>query len=464
MLKRLVTIAVLILLAGYAASFLASQDGKTVIQWLGYRVEVQTSLLVTVMAAIIFLVVMMDRLLSFLAGLPGRLSGRIRNRRQEEGQQALALGLVAAAVGDQDEAAKNARRARRLTGGNTLTGLLDAQVATLKGDTEAASRFFGQLTDNRATAWLGHAGTMRLRAEAGDDEAALEAGRAAFATRRNEPGLARALFALEARHGNWREAITALEEAKRHRQSGANSKEAMRETDIALAVLHYQLARSLMERGETTGKDEGIILSSLENALKHHPGLTPAVLEAADIHMQRGKKRKAVSLLEKAFLNTPHPDLAARLMDCWGGEDAASLARLMRLSDRGGNRLEAISACATIALKLMLWGEARRLAELVSTAERDAVLWSVLAEVGRNAPEDAAADDWPDPRYCLEEAARAPRSAAWTCRQCGATTAEWGPHCPSCEAFAALDWRMAKNTLPVAPADDTATPLPNQPD
>ncbi|HCD49290.1 MAG TPA: hypothetical protein DEQ75_02825, partial [Alphaproteobacteria bacterium] len=108
MLKRLVTIAVLILLAGYAASFLASQDGKTVIQWLGYRVEVQTSLLVTVMAAIIFLVVMMDRLLSFLAGLPGRLSGRIRNRRQEEGQQALALGLVAAAVGDQHEAAKNA--------------------------------------------------------------------------------------------------------------------------------------------------------------------------------------------------------------------------------------------------------------------------------------------------------------------------------------------------------------------
>ena len=433
MLKRLILLSALLLFAGFGASFLAGQGGNSVIEWLGFKVELRTSLLVTAMLAVLLLLLLLDRMLSYLVMLPSRLTRNIRLRRREEGEHAVALGLVAAAVGDGGEAAKQARRARRLAGKNTLTDLLDAQVATLEGNTDAAGRFFDGLTDNRATAWLGYAGVMRLKEEAGDEGAALEAGRAAFASRRNEPGLARALFVLEARANNWHEAIGALQVARRH----AGTDEDKKETEAAMAALYYQLALS------RDGEDEAGELENLEKALRHDPGLVPAALRAADIHLGRGKARKATALLEKAFLASPHPDLAERLVGNWPNNESANLARLMRLADKGGNRPEAIGACASIAARLQLWGEAKRLAERIAEEDRDALIWSVLADIGRNPPRDSARkrQDWPDPEECLGRAATAPRSAGWSCRRCGSVTDQWQPHCPGCVGFAGLEWR-----------------------
>ena len=443
MLKRLILLSALLLAFGYGASFLAGQGGDSTIEWLGFKVEVRTSLLVTSMLCLLFLLMMLDRLLSYLVMLPGRLSQRIRLRRQKEGERAVALGLVAAAIGDGGEAAKQARRAHRLTGASTLTGLLDAQIATLKGDTDAARSFFDSLTDNRATAWLGHAGVMRLKAEAGDDGAALEAGRAAFANRRSEPGLARALFALEVREGNWGKAIDALQVALRHSKSAAERKKAK----TAMAVLYYQLAQQRLPdgkfedgMGDLADIDSTEALKNLEKSLKHDPGLVPAALQAGLMLLEGGKKRKATTLLEKAFLESPHPDLAACLIESWPNNETANLARLMRLADKGGNRPEAVSACASIALQLQLWGEAKRLAERVPEGKRDALIWATLAEVGRNPPEGAHSD-WPVVEDCLGRAAAAPRSAGWTCGQCGSLTDLWQPHCPQCEGFATLEWR-----------------------
>ena len=447
MLKRLITVSVLIMLAGLFASFLATQAGNSVIEWLGYKIEIRTSLLITGLACLVLLVLLLDRVLSYFVMLPSRLIGGVRRRRHKEGEHAVALGLVAAAVGDSSEAAKQARRARKLTGPSTLTGLLDAQVATLKGNTEAASRFFESLTDNRATAWLGHAGEMRLKAEAGESVAALEAGRAAFARRRNEPGLARALFVLEAQEGNWQGAIDALEVAMRHAKAGTERREA----ETAMAVLYHQLAQ---ERYRTAGDGDGgdeagngddraLALKDLQKALQHDPGLVPAALRAAELLKEDGKGRKATTLLEKAFLACPHPDLAALLIELWPGNETANLAKLMRLADRGGNSREAIGACADIAARLRLWGEARRLAERIPETERDAGVWSVLAEIGRNSPKGPSREtrDWPVTEDCLNRAAAAPRPAGWACGKCGHLADRWHPHCPDCEGFAALEWQ-----------------------
>ena len=425
MLKRLILLSVLILLAGFGASFLAGQGGESRIDWLGYRIEIRTSLLIAALVSLALLILLVDRLLSYLVMLPTRLTRGIRLRRREEGDQAVAIGLVAAAVGDGSEAAKQARRARRLTGPTTLTGLLDAQIATMKGDTDAAGRFFDGLTGNRATAWLGHAGTMRLKTEAGDDGAALEAGRAAFASRRNEPGLARALFVLEAREGNWPEAIDALKIVLRRAKKGVERKEA----ETAMAVLYHQLAAN-----------SGNPLKHLEKALGHDPGLVPAAVQAVEALMEKGATRKATSLLEKSFLAGPHPDVAALLIEHWPGSEAANLARLMRLADRGGNRSEAVGACASVAVRLQLWGEAKRLAERIPEEERDAQIWSILADVGRNPPEGKRGD-WPVVEECLARAAAAPRSAGWTCGRCGHLTDRWQAHCAQCDGFAALQWR-----------------------
>ena len=215
MLKRLITIAFLLTIAGFAASFLNKQPGMTTLEWLGWRVEARTSLLVVITVGLIWLAIMLDRIIGVITGLPGRISGSINSRRQEQGHQALAIGLVAASAGDGREAMRQSKKAKRLMGEAPLTDLLSAQAASLTGDPDAASRYFETLADQRETAFFGKAGLMRLEAERGDDNAALAMGREAFALNNKAPGLAKALYALEAQHGNWAKAIDALHAAGR---------------------------------------------------------------------------------------------------------------------------------------------------------------------------------------------------------------------------------------------------------
>ena len=449
MLRRLIIIALLVVVAGFATSFLMRQDGVTVMEWLGYRIEVRTSLLAVAGLVLIIAVVMLDRLIGFLAGLPIRLSRGLKQRRHDAGHQALALGLVAASVGDRREAGRQEKKARRLIGDGMLTSLLTAQVAALDGKTDVASKYFTELAESLDTAYFGQAGLMRLQLESGNDEAALAAGRAAFARKKNEPTLARALFTLEARRGNWPEAITALAVA-RQASSDDNERQA---ADMAMAVLHYSHALELDAAGQPTAA-----LKSLEKGLGYAAGLVPAAVMAARLYQQQNRNRKAISALEKAFIETPHPDLAEALMQGLSGEKNNRLTRIMHLADKGGNTAEALVIAARHAAALELWGEALRLIEMIAEDDRDAAAWSLLAEIARHAPPpknsasgktdtaDATAKKampWPDAETCLTRAASARRAPAWQCRSCGISATEWQATCTGCGSFASMTWRQA---------------------
>ena len=428
MLTRLIILLLLMVVAGFLASFVTTLEGEAIIEMLGYRIEIKTSLLTAILVVLVVLIVAMDRILTFIVTAPMRLRQSLSSKRTEEGIGAVSLGLIATAVGDGVIANKHAKRARRLMGDTTLTKLLDAQIATIKGDTLAASRFFENLSQERATAYLGHAGAMRLKAEAGDDEAALKAGRAAFAINKREANLARALFVLEAKRENWQEAIKALNVVRKLNKDEVS--------DRVMAVLHLELAHE-----QKRSMQDGAALRSLEAGLGYSSGLLPAVLSATEIYEAKDKLRKAAPMLEKAFLTEPHPALAEALMRAWSGTDTSNFARLMRLADKGGNMSVALTSAASVGLRLGLWGESRRLLEMIPHSERNANAWFLLAEVARHPPSGESTKDWPERENCLNAAALAPRPPAWSCQECGTTQSEWHSTCPQCESFASLIWR-----------------------
>ena len=115
-------------------------------------------------------------------------------------------------------------------------------------------------------------------------------------------------------------------------------------------------------------------------------GLVPAAIMAGRLYQAQNRNRKAVSALEKAFIETPHPDFAEALMEALSGEKNKRLTRIMHLADKGGNTPEALVIAAGYATQLELWGEALRLIEMIAEADRDAAAWSLLAEIARHAP------------------------------------------------------------------------------
>ena len=492
---RLVWLILLVLVAGALASWLASQPGMLQLEWLGYQLEMRTSLAVALVVVLGLIVIFADRLLRGLLDLPGLLGRNLARRRAAQGHRALALGMIAVSAGEPAEARRQASRAQRLLSAPQLTDLLSAQAANLSGDHRAAGRYFTSLTGNADTAFLGHIGLARLALEDDRSDDALAEAQKALSLRPKSALAARQVMVLQAERGNWDAALPALNvmalnvptpEMKRPNTKAPNTKAGADDEDAQViarlrAALNFLLAREgvpefmgaestgggFMETGSSgpvhSSTAHSSTVNQLQTALAAWPAFWPAAILLADIHLAAAAPRKAVKSLEAAFRAMPHAAIATRLQTAWNSNEGETVARLLKLVAASGDTAhEARSVVAAVALAHGLTGEAGRLIGEIPDAERDAATWRLaaqLAESGDN-PDPAAANK------ALRMAGEAPRPRRWQCTSCQQLHDRWQAHCAGCAGFATLDWRRPDGLSPLVSnsnADDrlAAPPRPD---
>lgn len=484
---RLVWLILLVLVAGALASWLASQPGMLQLEWLGYQLEMRTSLAVALVVVLGLIVIFADRLLRGLLDLPGLLGRNLARRRAAQGHRALALGMIAVSAGEPAEARRQASRAQRLLSAPQLTDLLSAQAANLSGDHRAAGRYFTSLTGNADTAFLGHIGLARLALEDDRSDDALAEAQKALSLRPKSALAARQVMVLQAERGNWDAALPALNvmalnvptpQMKTPNTKAPNTKAGADDEDAQViarhrAALNFLLAREgvpefmgaestgggFMETG-SSGPVHSSTVNQLQTALAAWPAFWPAAILLADIHLAAAAPRKAVKSLEAAFRVMPHAAIATRLQTAWNSNEGKTVARLLKLVAASGDTAhEARSVVAAVALAHGLTGEAGRLIGEIPDAERDAATWRLaaqLAESGDN-PDPAAANK------ALRMAGEAPRPRRWQCTSCQQLHDRWQAHCAGCAGFATLDWRRPDGLSPLVSnsnADDRLAALP----
>ena len=487
---RLVWLILLVLVAGALASWLASQPGMLQLVWLGYQLEMRTSLAVALVVVLWLIVIFADRLLRGLLDLPGLLGRNLARRRAAQGHRALALGMIAVSAGEPAEACRQASRAQRLLSAPQLTDLLSAQAANLSGDHRAAGRYFTSLTGNADTAFLGHIGLARLALEDDRSDDALAEAQKALSLRPKSALAARQVMVLQAERGNWDAALPALNvmalNVPTPQMTTPNTKAGADDEDAQViarhrAALNFLLARKgvpefmgaestgggFMETGSSSTVHSSKVYSStvnqLQTALAAWPAFWPAAILLADIYLAAAAPRKAVKSLEAAFRAMPHAAIATRLQTAWNSNEGKTVARLLKLVAASGDTAhEARSVVAAVALAHGLTGEAGRLIGEIPDAERDAATWRLaaqLAESGDN-PDPAAANK------ALRMAGEAPRPRRWQCTSCQQLHDRWQAHCAGCAGFATLDWRRPDGLSPLVSnsnADDrlAAPPRPD---
>lgn len=487
---RLVWLILLVLVAGALASWLASQPGMLQLVWLGYQLEMRTSLAVALVVVLGLIVIFADRLLRGLLDLPGLLGRNLARRRAAQGHRALALGMIAVSAGEPAEACRQASRAQRLLSAPQLTDLLSAQAANLSGDHRAAGRYFTSLTGNADTAFLGHIGLARLALEDDRSDDALAEAQKALSLRPKSALAARQVMVLQAERGNWDAALPALNvmalnvptpQMTTPNTKAPNTKAGADDQDAQViarhrAALNFLLAREgvpefmgaestgggFMETGSSAPVHSSTV-NQLQTALAAWPAFWPAAILLADIYLAAAAPRKAVKSLEAAFRAMPHAAIATRLQTAWNSNEGKTVARLLKLVAASGDTAhEARSVVAAVALAHGLIGEAGRLIGEIPDAERDAATWRLaaqLAESGDN-PDPAAANK------ALRMAGEAPRPRRWQCTSCQQLHDRWQAHCAGCAGFATLDWRRPDGLSPLVSnsnADDrlAAPPRPD---
>ncbi len=430
----------LMLVAAFAmlvVAWLAGAPGSASVEFAGWRLDTSFGGLAVLVAAIGFVLILLDRVWRATMGTPKRFADWRQARRTRKGYEAVTRGLVAIASGDASEARRQARSAQGKLGAAPVVHLLAAQAAQLAGDEADANKYLEAMRALPETEFAALRGLVAAAIKRGETDQALELARRARALRPDAIWVSAALVELETKSGAWAQAGETLIQARRNRLLEPAVADGQ-----AAAALHAH-ARALSAAGDLRSA-----IAAAERAWRLAPDRPEVAATLATLYARDARARAAGNLVEKEWARHPHPDLLAAYRLARPVANALQwVKQVERLAKLAPLHRETHIALAEAALAADLWGEAKRHAQAALAAEG-------VVEGVPNGPApslglcrlmqriaEAQGDDAEGVRHWLARAADANPDPAWTCASCGQPHETWLALCTHCGAFDRMEWR-----------------------
>jgi HemY protein len=203
-------------------------------------------------------------------------------------------------------------------------------------------------------------------------------------------------------------------------------------------------------------RDPKAALALAQEACKLAPTLVPAAAISGRLTAQAGDLRRASRMLEAAYAQTPHPDLAAAYLRVRHGDSSEDrLARARALSRMAPLDPESSLTVARAALDARDVSAARAaIAPLIasdsSSGRPTRRVCLLMADIEETEGNHGAVREW------LGRAARAPRDKAWVAD--GVISDRWAPVSPS-GTLDGFVWRTPDERI-AAPTESVTTPPP----
>ena len=422
MIKLVIFLAALLALA-FGFSTLADTPGHILLQW--GETEFRVSLITGLVGLLVLTFVLMTiwTILRLIFRLPSLVGFANRMRRQAKGQQAIARGLVAVGSGDRKLALRYAQDSQRLLGNEPLTLLLKAQSAQLSGNPKAAEEAFKAMLDKPETQSLGLRGLFIEAERRNDAPAARLFAEEALRRQPESAWASEAMLGFKASARDWRGAIGIIDQNVSRRIIDRNDGRTQRA--VLLAAAAEETLESNPEEAQTLALE----------ALRSAPGLVPAAEIAARRLSAKGDFAKATRILEAAWKENPHPDLAAAYLAVRHGDSALDkLKRARMLQKLMPNARESRFAVARAAIDAREFQTAREALESLALEKPTVRACLLMAEL-----EEIESGNQGLVRAWLARASLAPRDPAWVAD--GTVSDSWSPVSPVTGRIGAFEWR-----------------------
>ncbi|MDD1528551.1 hypothetical protein C7U92_10340 [Bradyrhizobium sp. WBOS7] len=430
---RIVLFLVLIALAAAGAAWVADQPGDLVLTAGSFRISTTLPRFVFLLGLFAAAVVLVWSILTMVWRTPKRLRRRRHDKRHAKGRQAITQGLLAIGHGDTALARRHAEAARRHAPNDPLALLLHAQSAQLEGNREEAQRVFRVMAEREDTRLLGLRGLFIEAQRADDAVGAVMIAEEAIKLSPSSTWASHAVLGFRCARGDWSGALAILDSNLR---AGQIDKQTYRRQRGVLLT-----ARAL----ELETMDRDVARESAMEAVKLAPTLVPAAVLAAKFESEAHQVRRAMKLVEAAWLANPHPDLADAYAHVKLGDTAwHRLQRIETLAaktpaDKPGH-VEGQLAIARAAIDASEFARAREVLApyLNDPTQRVALL---MAEIER-----AEHGDSGRARAWTLRAVRARLDPAWTAD--GYVSDTWRPVSPVTGRLDAFQWQTPVASLP----------------
>ena len=426
---RIILFLALIAALAAGAAWVADQPGDVVMSWGGWRAEMALPVFVLGLGIVIVAGVFLWWVLSGLWNTPARMRRRSHERRQARGRHAITQGLLAIGHGDASAARRHAGEAQRIAGHDPLALLLSAQSAQLEGDRDGAHRAFRAMAEREDTRLLGLRGLFIEAQRADDPVSALMIADEALKVSPSSTWASHAVLGFRCASGDWNGALSILDN---NLSSGLIDKATYRRQRGVLLT-----ARAI----ELEKVDRDLSRESAMEAVKLAPTLVPAAVLAAKYESEAHQVRRAMRIVETAWLAEPHPDLADAYSRVKLGDSARQrLVRVETLSGKTPGHVEGALAVARAAIDASEFVRAREaLAPFIDKpTQRVAVL---MAEIERTEHGDSGRA-----RMWAMRAVRARHDPAWTAD--GYVSDRWRPVSPVTGKLDAFQWQTPVASLP----------------
>ena len=381
------------------------------------------------------LLILLWALFRYLFTRPAAIAAHVRERRRQQGYDALSRGLLAIGVGDRTQAQRYAGIAGRNLPRDPLTALLRAQAAQLRGDRAAARRAFEAMLDRPETALLGLRGLFLEAKRSDDNEAARALAEQAVKRDAKLSWGVNALLDMQARAGDYDAALNTLAIA---RDNGHV------EPAVALRRRAVLLTAEARE-AEPSDPDKALALAN--EALRLAPSLVPAAEIAGRILASKGESRLASRVIVRTWKLSPHPDLALVYAFARPGDSPRErLKRVKYLASLTTGDIEGPIAVANAAIEAHEWEEARHVLLPYLAGRPPARICTLMARI-----EVGELGDKGREREWLARALRAPRDRAWIAD--GYISDRWLPVSPVTGAVDGFEWKAPVDAI--GRGDDT---------
>ena len=426
---RIILFLLLIALAAAGAAWVAEQTGDVALSWGGWRVHTTLPVFALALGVAIVAAILAWSVLRALWRVPERLRRSRHERRRVRGRHAITHGLLAIGHGDSTAARMHADVARRHAADDPLALLLHAQSAQLAGDRGAARQAFRAMTEREDTRLLGLRGLFIEAQRADDPVAAVGIAEEALKLSPASTWASHAVLGFRCAGGDWGGALAILDN---NLASGLIDRPAYRRQRGVLLT-----ARAL----ELETIDRDLSRETVMEAVKLAPTLVPAAVLAAKYQSEAHQTRRAMRIVEAAWLAHPHPDLADAYAHVKLGDSARQrLVRVETLAAKAPGHLESALAVARAAIDAAEFARARdALAPFVAApTQRVAML---MAEIERTEHGDSG-----KARAWTLRAVRALHDPVWTAD--GYVSDRWRPVSPVSGRLDAFQWQRPLSALP----------------
>lgn len=429
---RILTFFLVVLALALGFSWLVDHPGTVELTWQGVLPPGEESkavpvwVFIIVQLVLVFLAIFAFWLLRSFFKAPNRIGSFFSTRRRDKGYSALSAGIIAAGAGDAVLARRMTKRSEKLllNRREPLVKFLDAQTAMIEGDHARARSAFEAMEKDPETRLLALRGLYLEAERLGDDAAARSYAERAVRVAPHVPWAGGAVLESKTIEGDFDGALQILEAQKNARLIERTESTRLR------AVLLTAKAMSIAERDPNGAKQAAV------EAQKLAPDLTPAATTAARALFRLGDVKRGAKVLEKAWVEEPHPDIAVAYVQARPGDSVADrLKRAKVLQGLRPNHAESSLAVAQAALDARDFALAREEALAASRMAPRESIYLLLADiVEAETGSEGRVREW------LGRAIRAPRDPAWTAD--GYVSETWAPVSPVTGRLDAFRWKV----------------------